>query len=329
MLRKSGSSQQRLAIRHGQFAGPTQRLLQSDDPQAIDVCEIAVPTNQYRAESERRSGHPEVVFVQRGAALLASQLYGRVNVARPFWDCLAVHGIQELATGLFQLCAAPASWKSCNPKPYFASNDRTGNHAITPVQPGHPVLDLWRGSHQIANRVCVEEVGHSSGPPSNALDRALAAARQQSRPPDHRPRRGLDEVVSQLLATPPQVKSLGCRASADRPLPPAPRFSAAQRLFPPSHVRGHPGFGSSSYPRYHSLNIGRASHRAHRAPGRAQRAQHQPGLRRAARGTPGRHTAAGSVRSACRTCGRVLVRFSGTEPLARVMVEGPDLAFAR
>jgi hypothetical protein len=135
------------------LADPIRRQLKRNDRQAINASEIAVARDQCRAESERRRGHPEIVFVQGEATLLPSQLNGRVKVACPFRDRFAAHGAQKLATGLFQLGAPPASRKSCKPKEYFASNDRTGNHAVALVQPGHPVLDWRRRSHQIANRV--------------------------------------------------------------------------------------------------------------------------------------------------------------------------------
>src|ERR1022692_1090459 len=51
-----------------------QRLLQRYDRQARDTPEIAVAADQRGTEGKRRRGHPEIVFVQREAALLAGQL---------------------------------------------------------------------------------------------------------------------------------------------------------------------------------------------------------------------------------------------------------------
>jgi len=82
-------------------------------------------------EGERRRSHPAVVFVQRETTPLAGQLNGSIKVACPLRDRFAGDRIQELAAGLFQLRAPPASGKSGNPEKYFASNDGTGNHAIT------------------------------------------------------------------------------------------------------------------------------------------------------------------------------------------------------
>src|ERR1035441_5477135 len=105
----------------------------------------------------------QVVFVQREAALLASQLNGRVKISRPFRNRFAVQEGQELVAGLFQLRAPSTCWQSDNPKKHFASNNRTGNHAIALVQPSHPILDLWGCPHQIADRVCVQQVRHAGG----------------------------------------------------------------------------------------------------------------------------------------------------------------------
>ena len=160
-------------------------LLQHNDRQAINTSEIAVAADQCGAERESRRGYPQVVFVQREAALLASELDRCVKVARPFRDRFTAQGGQELVAGLFQFRAPPACRQPGNPEEYFAANDRTRDHAITRVEPGHPALDSWARPHQIADRVCVEQVCHLDGhlskaPSSRTGSRAAAIAASSS-----------------------------------------------------------------------------------------------------------------------------------------------------
>jgi hypothetical protein len=65
--------------------------------------------------------------------------------------------------------------------------DRTCNHAIALVQPGHPDLDLWRCPHQIADRVRVGQISHSGGhlskapwSPTGGRAAAMAASRSST-----------------------------------------------------------------------------------------------------------------------------------------------------
>ncbi len=162
-----------------------QQLLQRHHWQAINTGEIPIAADQRRTEGERRRGYPQVVFVQGEASLLASQLNGCVEVRRSLRDRFAAKDSQKLAAGLFQLRAPSTCWQSGNPEEYFAASDRTGNHAITSVEPGHPVLDSWGCPHQIADRVCVQEVGHAGGhrskaPLSATGSRAAAIAASRS-----------------------------------------------------------------------------------------------------------------------------------------------------
>ena len=99
---------------------------------------------------------------------MPSQFDGCVKVRRSLRDRFAAKDRQELAAGLFQLRAPATCWQSGNPEKYFAASDGTGNHAIISVEPGHPVLDSWGCPHQIADRVCVQEVGHTEGYVSKA-----------------------------------------------------------------------------------------------------------------------------------------------------------------
>jgi len=110
--------------RFSRLGNRSYRLLQRDDGQAINASEIVVAADQRGTEGDCRRGHPQIIFVQRKAALLASQLNGRVEIAGPLRDRFAADGSQELATGLLQLRASSARRKSCNPEKYFASNDR-------------------------------------------------------------------------------------------------------------------------------------------------------------------------------------------------------------
>jgi len=65
--------------------------------------------------------------------------------------------------GLFQLRPPPAFRQPGNAEEYFASYNRARYDAISGIQPYHPVLDSWVGSHQVTDRVGVEQVCHSVG----------------------------------------------------------------------------------------------------------------------------------------------------------------------
>lgn len=81
----------------------------------------------------------------------------------------------NLVARLFQLRTPLTLRQPGNPEEYFASNYRTGNHAITLVQP----------RHQVTDRVCVQQIDHPRGhlskaPWSRTGRRAAAIAASRS-----------------------------------------------------------------------------------------------------------------------------------------------------
>src|SRR5258708_15172921 len=131
---------------------PTRQLFNCNNRQSTDRGEIGVPAHQRCVERERSRGHPEIIFIQCKAALLACHFDGRVNVSGTLRYRLTVESRQEPMSCILQFGAPFTRRQSGNAKKEFAADDRTCTDTICRVQARHPVLDCWDCSHWSAGR---------------------------------------------------------------------------------------------------------------------------------------------------------------------------------